>query len=522
MKKLSLAMSVYSKGVATTAVALCLWHGVANATFSIIGYDISDSGELGNNNIGVAVASCINFEGIGSPRDYNIAPYLSRIVPGKGAVITIANPGFRLTPDYKIESNPNLDNAIQRLKGGDSAPQIIRWLEDNDYWKNGGAPWNGTLQDRQYLVLGNKSSNGKYAASFSGENIGSSFGSLIGIHDRDNSMYKRGYIIAGNILHHGTLGALEEGFYNGRNSNGILKNLLASMLNVSEKNKQSGQAGDSRCTPATSSAFAYVTVQASSDKVFHRYYNLGLTDTTTDPVEKLIDSLLISNFDGWPDNRIPTASFYMEPEGVSYIFWEAMGSREQMYGVLDWRAQKFISTENKTKDFAPADSIGRVSAAVRNAYNPDYVNVFWDDNTYSDFNVKTKVFGKKYNARELRERWDGWPSNRGIVAATSIISQKAMFFVWDDQTISSVTFSAGGDGKVGPRVSLEEMFPGYPTGKRLTDIISIADSEGIIDGSGVDAALIAISFHDGSVAIYSLHDGFINRTTLLSSSPSIE
>ncbi|MDQ1886279.1 hypothetical protein RA180_19995 [Aeromonas salmonicida] len=514
-------MSTLTKITVATATALSLWHGAANATFSIIGYDVSkDSKKISD--IGVALASCVNFEQSGSPQDFNIAPYISRIIPEKGAVVAIANPGFVLDPDdYTIKSNPNLDNSILKLQEGMSAPKIIRWLEDNDHWKNGEMPWSGTLQDRQYIVLGNKSKNDKYSATFSGENVGSSFGSLAGVHKRDtNFIFDRGYAIAGNILQPGTLGYLEQGFYNGRLSKGLLSNLLSSLLYVSKKNKDGVEIGDSRCTPNTSSAFAYVTIQGdSSKKAYHRYYNLTANDTNTDPIGKLIKSLFISNFNGWPSNHLPTANLYLESENVSYIFWEEMGGRDQTYGVLNWDTQKFVSTENKVRDLAPSNSTGRVSAAVQNAYNPRYVNVFWDDNTYSDFNIQTKAFEHKYN---VKERWDGWPNGRSVVAATSILGQKTMLFVWDDHSASFVQFSQGGKGMVQPKVPLEKIFPGFPTGRRLTDIVSIPDSKGLSYVSGDDATLLAFSFHDGSVEIYSLNESaFINEATLLSSNSDL-
>lgn len=224
--------------------------GRTQDTFSIVALD-STSREVGS-----AGASCLDLFFAG----YSDPSFLTRLIPDTGAVNI---------QSYFMQANQ--DNAVQRLRMGDNAMDVINWLVANDA--------NNNPEFKQHGVVtfnGGMPSSAAHSGATCINYKNHITGSIQGFY----------YAIQGNILQgQHILDSMEQRF---RHENG---NLACRLMAAMQGAKIPG--ADTRClSQGISSKFAFLQVAKPMDTYGFPSLNVGLRTTDSEVIEP-IDSLQI-------------------------------------------------------------------------------------------------------------------------------------------------------------------------------------------------------------------------------------
>lgn len=224
------------------------FRGQSQDTFSIVALDSTSRA------VGSAGASCLDLYFAG----YSDPSFLTRLIPDTGAVNI---------QSYFMQANQ--DNAVQRLRMGDHAMDVINWLVANDannnpeFKQHGVVSFNGGMPTSA-AHSGNTCINYKNHIT----------GSIEGFY----------YAIQGNILQgQHILDSMEKGFR--REKGSLACRLMAAMQGA----KIPG--ADTRClSQGISSKFAFLQVAQASDPYGFPSLNIGLRTPDSVVIEP-IDSL---------------------------------------------------------------------------------------------------------------------------------------------------------------------------------------------------------------------------------------
>lgn len=224
------------------------FRGQSQDTFSIVALDSTSRA------VGSAGASCLDLYFAG----YSDPSFLTRLIPDTGAVNI---------QSYFMQANQ--DNAVQRLRMGDHAMDVINWLVANDannnpeFKQHGVVSFNGGMPTSA-AHSGNTCINYKNHIT----------GSIEGFY----------YAIQGNILQgQHVLDSMEQGFR--REKGSLACRLMAAMQGA----KIPG--ADTRClSQGISSKFAFLQVAQASDPYGFPSLNIGLRTPDSVVIEP-IDSL---------------------------------------------------------------------------------------------------------------------------------------------------------------------------------------------------------------------------------------
>ncbi len=221
----------------------------AQDTFSIVAID-SVTYEMGS-----AGASCLDARIVASG-----VRIISDVIPGKGAVHT-----------QSYYEQANQVNARTRLLLGESAPEIIQWLEANDLAGSFSGGANASI--RQYGVVALDEKQTITAAAFTGANCLSVKGHRIGPN----------YAIQGNILlDESILDSMEARFVQTEGS--LAEKLMAAMQGASRPG------ADRRCLQeGVSSQSAFIRVAKPTDTFQRLYLDLVVPQTAygIEPIDSL-------------------------------------------------------------------------------------------------------------------------------------------------------------------------------------------------------------------------------------------
>ncbi len=148
---------------------------------------------------------------------------------------------------------------------------------------------------------------------------------------------------------------------------------------------------------------------------------------------------------GWPEGRRLLA-IYDNPTaaGVKSFFWD-----DDTYSDYNLSSQTFnvqVSLHQARSFWSvagwPLDK--KINAIFQNPTLPDAVMYFWDDGTYSEYNKLTQRFSDYYNLLQPGSYWQaaGWPQGKKVKAIypNPEISHFVMYF-WDDGTYSDFDLS---------------------------------------------------------------------------------
>lgn len=226
------------------------FRGQSQDTFSIVALDSTSRA------VGSAGASCLDLYFAG----YSDPSFLTRLIPDTGAVNI---------QSYFMQANQ--DNAVQRLRMGDHAMDVINWLVANDannnpeFKQHGVVSFNGGMPTSA-AHSGNTCINYKNHIT----------GSIEGFY----------YAIQGNILQgQHVLDSMEQGFR--REKGSLACRLMAAMQGA----KIPG--ADTRClSQGISSKFAFLQVAQASDPYGFPSLNIGLRTPDSVVIEP-IDSLQV-------------------------------------------------------------------------------------------------------------------------------------------------------------------------------------------------------------------------------------
>ena len=216
----------------------------AQDTFSIVAVD-SVTGEVGS-----AGASCVDMNNFPGYQD----DFLGELFPNVGAINTQA-----------WYNSTNQANARDRMNLGETPPQIIQWLVDNDV--------SGQPQLRQYGIVAMVDGSPESAA-----HTGSS------TNDYKNHVLGANYSIQGNILlGQEVLDSMESQFLSAPGD------LACKLMAALQGAKMVG--ADTRCTSnGTSSLFAFVKVAQPTDLFGNPSFLLSVRTSDGDGIEP-IDTL---------------------------------------------------------------------------------------------------------------------------------------------------------------------------------------------------------------------------------------
>jgi uncharacterized Ntn-hydrolase superfamily protein len=238
--------------VRCAALAGLLFAAHAHATYSIVAID-PETREVGS-----AGATCIN--------NYELAPGITRIVPGKGAV------------NFQAYTNtPGLPLAVQHIQSGDDATTVMNKVNAAD----------SNAERRQNLAITLHGSDIETAV-FTGT-VPQGYGGWAGSAVGDD------YVIAGNILIGSyVVDAMRDAYLAAQ---GDLRDRL--MQSVLAASKIVG--ADERCLSfGTSAATAYVRVAQPGDLMGHPSYyeRQDAIQNSTDPVAAIYQRYLAQRPDG--------------------------------------------------------------------------------------------------------------------------------------------------------------------------------------------------------------------------------
>lgn len=300
----------------------------AQDTFSIVAVD-EDTKE-----VGAAGASCIP-----GAASFGGVILISGIIPGKGGVNGQAY--------ICINPHINLDNALRRMRMGDSPQQIIDWLRANDACSSA----NFNPEFRQYGVVDFGPDGKGRSAAFTGNQADNWKGHRTGPN----------YSIQGNILlGPQILDSMEARFL--RTQGSLAEKLMAAMQGANVPG------ADARCLSAgTSSTSAFLRVFKPDDNPNAPYLQLNVIETPrgVEPVDSLQ-----SLFDQWrlsktrsPRTGMETLKVYPNPsagfliieldgklpsfENLNYTFYDIWGNM-RLEGRLNSSKQKINTAQLET------------------------------------------------------------------------------------------------------------------------------------------------------------------------------
>lgn len=148
---------------------------------------------------------------------------------------------------------------------------------------------------------------------------------------------------------------------------------------------------------------------------------------------------------GWPEGRSVKA-IYLNPtlENVMCFFWD--NGTYSDYNLATQRFSTAISLSQAGSFWQhagwPADK--SVVAIFQNPTSNDQIMYFWSDDTYSEFNKTTRSFSGPYPILQSRSFWTsaGWPAGKSVKAiAQNPTNSNYISYFWNDGTYSEFDLS---------------------------------------------------------------------------------